>query len=134
MTLVIDASVAAKWVLPEDGADEATALRHNTRPLIAPDIVDAEVGNVLWKRWRKNEISGSDAVAALQVVSGLFDRKVAVSSLAESALRLAIEHDHPIYDCVYLALAAQEKASLATADRKLAALAVLEGLDVLQIA
>ncbi len=39
--------------------------------------------------------------------------------LANRALSLAIELQHPIYDCFYLALAQRENALLITADERL---------------
>jgi predicted nucleic acid-binding protein len=39
------------------------------------------------------------------------------------ALALACHLDHPVYDCLYLALARREAAVLLTADQKLMALA-----------
>lgn len=48
MTLVIDASVAAKWYVAEP--DSRPALAVGARGgLIAPDLILAEVANILWK-------------------------------------------------------------------------------------
>ena len=48
-TLVIDASIAVKWVIEEDGTPEALALRQNAK-LIAPELLVAECANILWKK------------------------------------------------------------------------------------
>jgi predicted nucleic acid-binding protein len=48
--------------------------------------------------------------------------------LTAAALRLAVQHNHPIYDCYYLAAAILNDCELATADRRLAALARDVGL------
>ena len=45
MTLVVDASVAIKWLIEEDGTDAAEALRG--RRLAAPQLIRVEVANVL---------------------------------------------------------------------------------------
>jgi predicted nucleic acid-binding protein len=54
MRSVVDASVAAKWFLPEPYKDKAERLLRDfldeTVELIAPDLIVAEVGNLLWKR------------------------------------------------------------------------------------
>ena len=47
MTLVVDASVAAKWVLPEPQSDRAEELRLTGEPIIAPELVFAEIGNAV---------------------------------------------------------------------------------------
>jgi predicted nucleic acid-binding protein len=46
--LVIDASVAIKWVIDEPGTKEALSLLKHR--LYAPDLLVAECGNILWKR------------------------------------------------------------------------------------
>ncbi len=38
--------------------------------------------------------------------------------LAASAVRLAVDLDHPVYDCFYLALAIQEQYPVVTADAR----------------
>ena len=53
MTLVVDASVALKWFVDEDGSDRAVALLDGDEPLIAPDLVVAEVCNAAWKSLRR---------------------------------------------------------------------------------
>jgi len=40
-------------------------------------------------------------------------------SMAENALRIAVQLDHPVYDCVYLALAVETGLQLLTADQRL---------------
>jgi predicted nucleic acid-binding protein len=58
---VVDASVAVKWFIPESHAEAAARLLSTPHELLAPDLIWAEVGNVLWKKWRRNEISRDDA-------------------------------------------------------------------------
>ena len=52
-----------------------------------------------------------------------FQELVAVESLQEQALALAIDLKHPVYDCFYLALAERENAPLVTADEAMIAAA-----------
>jgi predicted nucleic acid-binding protein len=62
MLRVVDASVVAKWFIPEPYKDNAERLLRdflNDRiELTAPDLLIAEVGNLLWKRstLRKGDI------------------------------------------------------------------------------
>ncbi len=118
MTLVVDASIVAKWVMDEDGSDRALALRHEAG-LIAPSLIVSEVGNALWKAVRRGEVKNADAIAALGVAFGPFDALVPSEDLGVRALELAIALEHPVYDCVYLALAERERAPIITADRAL---------------
>ena len=49
MTLVIDASIAAKWFVEEPGRAQALEVLDETDRQ-APDLVVAEVANVIWKK------------------------------------------------------------------------------------
>jgi predicted nucleic acid-binding protein len=60
--LVLDASVAIKWVLHEAGDVEARAIIERGEPLIAPDLITAEVTNVAWQRFLKGDIGLRQAV------------------------------------------------------------------------
>lgn len=131
MTLVIDSSIAFKWVIPEAGSEKARALRTTDDHLIAPTLIMAEMGNALWKKTMRKEIGGSEAVAALRVALSHFAEFISLDDLRETALRLAIELRHPIYDCFYLALAQRERCALVTADRRLLSAAeALTGIEV----
>lgn len=118
MTLIVDASVAAKWVLDEDGSDRANALRAEGG-LIAPSLAAAEIGNTLWKAVRRGLVSRADALVAVEAALLPFDALVANEELHARALELAIDLGHPIYDCFYLALAERERAPIVSADAKL---------------
>ena len=48
----------------------------------------------------------------------IFHAPQASEPLIPSAFRLALELEHPLYDCIYLALAVETKAKLITADGK----------------
>lgn len=131
MTLVIDASVAIKWVLPEDGAERATALREQPDELIAPTLIAAEIGSALRRRAASEELTARQACDAAEIAVGLINRMVQIPDLARRALELAIVLRHPIYDCFYLALAERERAPLISADKKLIAVAKkAKGIEV----
>jgi predicted nucleic acid-binding protein len=123
LSLVVDASVAAKWVVPEPDSDRADALKTEPGGLLAPTLVLAEVGNVLWKRTRRGDLTTPDAFAAMTIVASLLPRLVPLEELAPRALEIAVQLDHPIYDCFYLALAERERIPLVSADRRLPAAA-----------
>ena len=116
MSLVVDASVAVKWVLPEPDSHRATGVKAAPGSLVAPTLALAEIGSAIWKRARRGEVSSADAVAAIRVAKTLLTQLVPIEELGEQAIELAIHLDHPIYDCFYLALAAREAIPLITAD------------------
>ena len=100
---VIDASVAVRWFVYGIGNDEA-ALWLGKPDLIAPDLIIPKVANALWRYLQRNHLELAEATAILARLAEGFSRLVSISSLANDALILAHEHDHPIYDCIYLAL------------------------------
>jgi predicted nucleic acid-binding protein len=117
--LVVDASVAIKWVVAEEGRAEALD-RAAGAELIAPDFVLIECANILWKKVRLGQVSSSHAHDGLAFVQRGFSRLLPTHSLIPAAMSLAIEMDHPVYDCLYLACAEHEGITLLTADRRLA--------------
>ena len=114
----MDASVIAKWFLPEAGSEAALALRRDA-PLLVPSLLWAEVGNILWKGCRKQWLTADAARRALHFLDrpGLLEA-VPTESLAPAAFALSLDLDHPLYDCLYLALAEREGVPLVTADRR----------------
>jgi predicted nucleic acid-binding protein len=54
-------------------------------------------------------------------LASCFARLAGLVPLAATAARTALEIDHPVYDCFYLALAELESTQLVTADARLVA-------------
>jgi len=123
MKYVIDASVAAIWVLRAPLTPKALQLRDDYRrrvhELIAPAHFPHEIANALTKAERQKLISIGDAhlliadvlntAPVLHAVDPLFYRAVDMSSQTRSAF----------YDCLYVALAEQESCAFVTTDDKL---------------
>ncbi len=122
MTWVIDASVAVKWVIPEALTDQAERILASAEELLAPDLLLVEVANALWKKTERGELSSAEAGRALDIIlsSGVVIRPS--RPLLSRALVLAGRFAHPVYDCVYLALAEHERATLVTGDERLLAI------------
>jgi len=123
MSLIVDASVAIRWYVPEDGWRDAEAILHEPDELLAPDLIIAQIGNAVWKRIRRGDIPSGFEAGVLERAASAFDVLVPSSELGGAALKLALSLGHPIYDCLYLALCQRENAGLVTADKRLAALA-----------
>jgi predicted nucleic acid-binding protein len=117
--VVVDASVAVKWFLPEELSEEARQVLTPKYQLLAPDLLWAELGNVLWKRHRRREVDQRTATRLLQDLSRVPIEYHASQQWATPALELAIRHDLTVYDGLYLALAAGNQCRLVTADRRL---------------
>lgn len=130
MTLVVDASVAIQWSLEQQNSARAIALR-TLDDLIAPSLIAAEIGNAVWKAIRRHDVPRKDAQSVAQIALEHFSRLTPLEELQERALEIAIDIDHPIYDCFYLALAERERCPLVTDDKRLVAAGKrMKGIEV----
>lgn len=117
-TLVIDASVAVKWVVDEEGTSAALALRGHAE-LIAPEEWVAECANILWKKVQRSELSSDEAAVAARLLERADVDLVPTRRLLDASLQIAIALDRPAYDAVYLALAMARDCRFVTADERL---------------
>ena len=116
MTLVVDTSVVIKWIVREDDSDLAASLV-DLSP-VAPDLLRAELANVLATKVRAGEMVPEQALAA-QAINEAALKFLPAMAFARRALEIALELGHPAYDCFYLALAETLKGTLVTADKRL---------------
>ena len=120
MIRVVDASVAVRWVVAEPLSDEAVALLTQKAKLVAPELLRLEASNALVRKFRLGTLPEALARAALTTLSGHLDagllELVPDSELAPRAVELAIQLKHPVYDCLYLALAERTGGVYVTAD------------------
>jgi predicted nucleic acid-binding protein len=119
--LVIDASIAVKWFLPEDGSDEALIIRNRfvdrEYHLIAPDLMLSEFVNVLWKRREFVEEATS-----LDIISDLLALGIDLvpsEQFIVRAYKLGRQYSRTVYDSLYLALAESRSCDMVTADSRL---------------
>ena len=117
--VVIDASVAVKWFLPEPHAHAARRVLNGQRTLLAPDLIWAEVGYVLWKRCQRAEMTHEVAQGILRDLKRFPLQTYAAKTLLEPAWVLATQHRISVYDGLYLALAVSQNCKLVTADHSL---------------
>lgn len=116
--LVIDASVAVKFVFREPGSGEARALLASDDPLVAPDWILPEVAHALWNKVRNSELLAVHAESSVESLPEFFVRLFSAADLISDAVSLSYRLRHPVYDCLYLALAMRENAPIVTADVK----------------
>jgi len=126
-TIVVDASVAAKWILPahsEPLRPEAFRLLDSYQAgdvgLVVPDIFWAECGNIVWKAVRQQRFSRADAELAMLSMVQRGIPTVSSAKLLPDALPIAFNFGRSVYDSLYVALAVQAKKQLITADERLA--------------
>ncbi len=119
MSVVVDASVALKWFLPEPDSVLAEALLRRADTLLAPTLIVSEVCNAAWKRFRRGETTARQLQWVAERITGVGMLLISDEALAVPATAIARRLDHPVYDCLYLALADERGAMLVTADRRL---------------
>lgn len=121
--IIIDASVAVKWLLPEPGDLAAQQLLGER--LLGPSLIRVEVAAALARKARSKQIQPQDAEAAadlwLQAIADGVIALVSDETDLPRAFRLALALNHPLQDCLYLALAERLDAPLITADEKFVA-------------
>jgi predicted nucleic acid-binding protein len=116
--LVVDASVAAKWLLPEADAPAALRLLDGRRRLAAPDLIYCEVGNIIWKHRSRDRLSDDEASLMIEDFLAMPLEVHNGASLLPSALEIAIATNRTVYDSLYLALAIELDAAVVTADQR----------------
>ena len=117
MRLVVDASVAIAYFVPERFSKGALLWLSGPHSLFAPDFLVVEAINVLWNKMRRGEITRAEAEDVPTALTRGDIPLLASSRYAGTAWRMAGELDHSLYDCFYLALAAAEGGVLVTADK-----------------
>lgn len=117
--LVIDASIAVKWFVPEAHSINALRLLDAGCELLAPDLIFAEFGNVLWKKWLRNELASEVISPILADLCRMRLRIATTVSLAGKAAAIATTYRRSFYDSIYLALAVTANGRMVTADEKL---------------
>jgi predicted nucleic acid-binding protein len=115
--LVVDASVAVKWVVAEAGTQEAVRLLR-AAPLVAPDLLIAECANILWKKVQRRELVSDEALMAARLLERADIEIFPTRHLLEAATKIAIDLGHPAYDCIYLGLAIANDWRFVTADER----------------
>ena len=116
--VVIDASVAVKWVVQEDGTADALNVLRGAE-IKAPDLLLTECADILWKKVERKELLEDEALLAARLILQVDMETFAARGLLEHATRLSIALNHPAYDCFYLALALQNDWPFIPADKRL---------------
>ena len=120
MALVVDASVAVKWLVVEDGSDVARDLLDDEEELHAPRLLVSEVANAIWRKVRLGQVDRDSAAQLIATTADTPVRWHADETIGADAIRLALVLDRPVYDLMYLALAQLLGARVITADQRFA--------------
>ena len=116
---VIDASMVVSAFFQEAGAEQARVLLVAGGGLHAPDLIYAEVANVIWKRSGRGEVDEQEAGQLLADFLRLPLRITPSGELVAPALQLALRTGRTVYDCLYPAPAVKTKTVMVSADKRL---------------
>jgi predicted nucleic acid-binding protein len=119
MSVIFDACIVIKWFFDEEMSSEARLLGRSTDNTIAPSLILPEVSNAVWKRLSKSIVSTQEAQEICDTLPELFRELVRIEELQKRASEIMVALVHPIYDCIYLALAEREKLPLISVDQRL---------------
>jgi predicted nucleic acid-binding protein len=119
---VVDASLAAKWILRETDSPAALAvLADERRRFAAPDVIFVEVAGACVRRANMDKAVQADAIHALDEWATIWsDHMIAGYAITPGRLLeaadLAVRLGAPLKDCLYLALAQELDCDLLTCD------------------
>lgn len=129
LTLVIDASVAVKFVVREPNSEAARHFIRIADPLIAPDWLLVEAASAMWRKVKRSELLSVHAERNLRELPSFFEQLHPSRELVEEAFGWSFRLRHSVYDCLYLALALREECGVVTADEKFHRALLAAGLE-----
>ena len=116
MRLVVDASVAVKWLVDEDESPAARSLLDGNHEIAAPRLMATEVSNALRRKRLQGDLERNRARELAEAIPRMQVSWILDELLAPDALDLALALHATVPDCLYLALARALGATLITAD------------------
>jgi predicted nucleic acid-binding protein len=122
MPLCLDASVAVKWFVPEQGQAEALGLWERYaagEQIVEPDLFFVEVANGLRHHGQAGNLTENELAQAVELLQSLQVESRPAQELVAEALRLAGELALTVWDAMYVAVVREQQAELWTADETL---------------
>lgn len=117
---VVDASLVVKWFVPEVNWVAARKWLDASHDYLAPDLMFPEIGNALWKKVRKGELSPEQAQSLVNDLPGVGVEAVSMRALVSDAHAMAIRTGVTVYDAMYLTLAVRLETQVITGDDRFA--------------
>lgn len=119
--MIVDTMVFAYGLLNVEGKyEQAIAALESASQIVVPDSLFAELGNVVWQWIKFHQLSLQMGLETMRDAEALVDLTINSSQIRDLALELAVDHDHPFYDTLFVAAAIQINTQVLTFDRKLA--------------
>jgi len=121
--IVVDSSVAVKWLVPEPDSGKAFAFRAQALAagdrLVVLDLLFPEVANAIWKSQRRGLITSAEADGFIALLSNLRVGTFPALDLLKRGYEIAKKYDRSVYDALFVALVEARGARGVTADRPL---------------
>ena len=117
---VVDASLVIKWFVPEVDSDAARRWLDAPHDYIAPDLLFPEIGNTVWKKVRRGELSADEGQRLVIDLSIIAVEAVSMRGLLPDAHALALSTGITVYDATYLTLAVRLETQVITGDDRFA--------------
>ncbi len=120
--LVTDSSIVVKWCVSETDSNQAKLIydryENGNIEFLAPSLLPAEVGNIIWKKRIFHNLSEINAENAIKLFQQIDFTLTPISLLFDDAYRIAVKYKRTFYDSLYLALSVKENCAFVTADEK----------------
>ena len=129
--LVIDASIAASWVLEDESDPRAESVQTEVERngCLVPQHWHLEIHNTLIMAERRRRITRQAAGLGLDFLKSL---PIVTDSEHELDAALARSYELSFYDAMYVELALRRGASLATLDGPLRRASIAEGVSLVE--
>src|SRR5215212_8217090 len=98
MSVVVDASVVIKWFVPEAGSDAASRLLASEHRLEAPDLLFAEIANVVWKKILRGQLTRAEGQLLVIDFEKIAVNTTPCRALASDAHAIALITSRSVYD------------------------------------
>ncbi len=113
-----DGSVVIKWFVPDAGSDAASRLLASEDRLEAPDLLFAEIANVIWKKVQRGQLTRAESRLLVSDIEKIGVGTTPCRALASDAHALALITSRSVYDSMYVALALRLDTRVVTADER----------------
>jgi predicted nucleic acid-binding protein len=128
--IVVDTNVIISLVIEENVINDELL---KNQILIAPSFLKLETLNILRKYHFLNHIQKPIIDSYFEEVLNLIDEFVEDDVILQSAYKISFSLNHPIYDCLFLALAQNKGAAFASFDKRLLVKASQIGIEVVEV-
>ncbi len=120
--LVVDSGISVKWFIEEDDSDIAQLIYDEYESgnllFLAPDLIYAEFGNIIWKKLIFKNLDPQEANFAIQKFKKISFTLTPITALFDEAFQIAVKYKRTFYDSLYLALSVKENCEFVTANEK----------------